>query len=154
MILENARKVYVVTNIIIIYLNIGGCAGSILNPVIKDYYGQGKHIKNDVIILVNISSVDSIKNAYIFKFYEPVIATDPIRKKTREQNIKKYYNRFRDENGFGFDYKIIRSLKRTQNPLMYNNIILYSDSSKQNYIRKVPGLINFKELINEKPINF
>ena len=153
MILENANKVNIKVTIIIIYLNIG-CAGSILNPVVEDYYGQAKHIKNDVIILVNVSSVDSIKNAYAFEFYEPVIATDPIRKNTREQNIKKYYNRFRDENGFGSYYQIIRSLKRTRNPLKYNNIIIYTDSSELKYKRKVPGLIKFEELIDEKSFKF
>ena len=97
MILENANKVNIKVTIIIIYLNIG-CAGSILNPLVEDYYGQAKHIKNDVIILVNVSSVDSIKNAYAFEFYEPVIATDPVRKKTREQNIKKYYKYPKEKN--------------------------------------------------------
>ena len=130
------------------------CYGSILNPTIKDYYGQKKHIKNEVIILVNIIPVDSIKNGYSFEFYEPIPAANPVRKKIREENIRNYYNRLRDENNFGPDYHVIRSVRRTIDPFIYNNIVIYTDSSKQNYTKKIPGLINFRDLMNGKPIKF
>ena len=125
-----------------------GCAGTVFNPYLEDMYGVKKHMVNDVVVLLDVKIIPDEVNTFEFKFYEPVLATDPVRKRARERTISAYYNEFRDRNSLGREYHNIRAVRNTNTALEYYHIITYIDSSKvDNETRREPGLIPFDTLL-------
>ena len=125
-----------------------GCAGTVFNPYLEDMYGVKKHMVNDVVVLLDVKKIPDEVNTFEFKFYEPVLAVDPVRKRARERTISAYYNEFRDRNSLGREYHNIRAVRNTNTALEYYYIITYSDSSKvDNEKRREPGLIPFDSLL-------
>ena len=125
-----------------------GCAGTVFNPYLEDMYGVKKHMINDVVVLLDVKKIPEGDNTYEFKFYEPIPAADPVRKRARERTISAYYDEFRNRNGLGREYQKIRAVRNTNTELEYYYIVTYSDSSKVGYKkRKEPGLIPFDTLL-------
>jgi len=124
-----------------------GCAGTVFNPYLEDMYGVKKHMVNDVVVLLDVKKIPDEFNTFEFKFYEPVLAVDPVRKRARERTISAYYNEFRDRNSLGREYHNIRAVRNTKSQLEYYYIIIYSDSSKVGYEKREPGLIPFDTLL-------
>ena len=125
-----------------------GCAGTVFNPYLEDMYGVKKHMVNDVVVLLDVKKIPEGDNTYEFKFYEPIPAADPVRKRARERTISAYYDEFRNRNGLGREYQKIRAVRNTNTKLEYYYIVTYSDSSKVGYKkRKEPGLIPFDTLL-------
>ena len=125
-----------------------GCAGTVFNPYLEDMYGVKKHMVNDVVVLLDVKKIPDEVNTFEFKFYEPVLAADPVRKRARERTISAYYNEFRERNSLGREYHNIRAVRNTNTALEYYYIITYSDSSKvDNEKRREPGLIPFDTLL-------
>ena len=125
-----------------------GCAGTVFNPYLEDMYGVKKHMVNDVVVLLDVKIIPDEVNTFEFKFYEPVLAADPVRKRARERTISAYYNEFRERNSLGREYHNIRAVRNTNTALEYYYIITYSDSSKvDNEKRREPGLIPFDTLL-------
>ena len=119
-----------------------GCAGTVFNPYLEDMYGVKKHMVNDVVVLLDVKKIPDEVNTFEFKFYEPVLAADPVRKRARERTISAYYNEFRDRNSLGREYH-----KKTPLKMGYY-IITYSDSSKVGHEKIIePGLIPFDTLL-------
>ena len=106
-----------------------GCAGTVFNPYLEDMYGVKKHMVNDVVVLLDVKKIPDEVNTFEFKFYEPVLAADPVRKRARERTISAYYNEFRDRNSLGREYHNIRAVcacsgrKKKQILTYYCNII-------------------------------
>ena len=125
-----------------------GCAGTVFNPYLEDMYGVKKHMVNDVVVLLDVKKIPEEENTFEFKFYEPVLAADPVRKRARERTISAYYNEFRDRNSLGREYHNIRAVRNTNTELEYYYIITYSDSSKVDHEKIIePGLIPFDTLL-------
>ena len=125
-----------------------GCAGTVFNPYLEDMYGVKKHMVNDVVVLLDVKKIPDEVNTFEFKFYEPVLAADPVRKRARERTISAYYNEFRDRNSFGREYHNIRAVRNTNTELEYYYIITYSDSFKVDHEKIIePGLIPFDTLL-------
>ena len=125
-----------------------GCAGTVFNPYLEDMYGVEKHMVNDVVVLLAVKKIANVDNTFEFKFYEPIPAADPVRKRARERTISAYYDQFRNRNGRGREYQKIRAVRNTNTKLEYYHIVTYSDSSKVGYkTRREPGLIPFDTLL-------
>jgi len=125
-----------------------GCAGTKLNPYIEDMYGVKRHMINDVVILLDVRKLSEGKNRYEFKFYEPVLAVDPIRKRARQKTINHYYDQFSKKNGFGTNYQKIGGKLNYPDNVKYYYTIIYTDSGKvKNEKYTEPGLIEFNTLL-------
>ena len=124
------RHVYFI--LITVYLSFG-CAGSVLNPYLKDMYGKKKHIIEDVVVLLNVKKITDEYNTFEFKFYEPITANDPVRKSKRQDAILSYYNDFGMQENIGNNHYKIRAIKNTENPIIYYYIVTYVDSIKVEY---------------------
>tara|TARA_Y100000590_G_C15464878_1_gene917869 strand:- start:425 stop:862 length:438 start_codon:yes stop_codon:yes gene_type:complete len=130
------------------YLFLFSCAGTIFNPYLKDIYGIKKHIRNDVVILIDVRKLPENENTFEFKFYEPLTAVDPVRKRKRERTITSYYNDFSFREGLGTKFQRIRAKKNTDNSTIYYNLVTYIDSSNVDYNKNIePGLIPFEILV-------
>ena len=101
-----------------------GCAGTVFNPYLEDLYGVKKHLVNDVVVLLDVKKIPEEENTFEFKFYEPVPAADPVRKRARERTINAYYDEFRDRNGLGREYQKIRAVRNTNRQLEYYYIVI------------------------------
>ena len=142
---EIFRHVYFI--LITVYLSFG-CAGTVLNPYLKDMYGKKKHIIEDVVVLLNVKKITNEYNTFEFKFYEPVLAVDPVRKRARERTIIAYYDEYRDRNDLGFEYTKTRAIRNTKSEQNYYYIVTYTDTFKVNYeVKNEPGLIPINRLL-------
>ena len=139
------RHVYFI--LITVYLSFG-CAGTVLNPYLKDMYGKKKHIIEDVVVLLNVKKITDEYNTFEFRFYEPVLAVDPVRKRARERTIIAYYDEYRDRNDLGFEYTKTRAIRNTKSEQEYYYIVTYADSFKVgSEVEYEPGLIPINRLI-------
>jgi len=142
---ELFRHVYFI--LIIEYLSLG-CAGTVINPYLEDMYGKKKHIIKDVVVLLNVKEISDEFNTFEFKFYEPVLAVDPVRKRARERTIISYYDEYRDRNDLGFEYTKTRAIRNTQSEQEYYYIVTYTDTFKvDSEPINEPGLIPINKLL-------
>ena len=140
------NKIYYIT--IVGYFFFLSCAGTVINPYFKDMFGNKKHIDNDVVVLLDVRKLPENENTYEFKFYEPVLAVDPVRKRARERTIISYYDEYRDRNDLGFEYTKTRAIRNTQSEQEYYYIVTYADTFKvDSEPINEPGLIPINKLL-------